>query len=93
MDKTIVTVTLTDREDGGLFVTSEELPGLILSGSDKHDVCDCIGAGIAAIFRHKGYSDVTVEAETPLSEALRMPSPRSVDMQVQRFIVEFKRAA
>lgn len=93
MDKTIVTVTLTDREGGGLRVNSEELPGLILSGADKHDVCECIVPAIAAIFSHKGYADVHVQAETPLAEVLKLASPRNVDMHVQRFIVEFKKAA
>lgn len=93
MDKTVVTVTLTDREDGGLRVSSEELPGLILSGADRDSVCECIVPAIQAIFQYKGCAEVHVQAETPLSDVLKLASPRNVDMHVQRFIVEFKKAA
>ena len=93
MDRTIVTVTLEDRDDGGLFVFSNDLPGLILSGPDKNAICDCIIPAIQAIFEHKGFGEVHVHTETPISDALKLASPRNVDMHVQRFIVEFKKAA
>lgn len=59
-DFSVVSVTMEDREDGGLFVYSEDLPGLILSGPDKDAICNCIAPAIEAIFRHKGYSYVSV---------------------------------
>jgi hypothetical protein len=92
MERTIVTVTLEDREDGGLLVYSDELPGLILSGSNQHAVCECIAPAIQALFEHKGYS-VSVYSETPIKDVLKLASPRNVDMHVQRFIVEYKLAA
>jgi hypothetical protein len=93
MDRTIVTVTLEDKAEGGLFVYSDDLPGLILSGPDAQHICDCIIPAIEAIFRHKGFADVHVHSEKPLRDVLKLASPRSVDMHVQRFIVEFKHAA
>ncbi len=90
---TVVTVTLEDREDGGLFVYSDDLPGLILSGRDKHAICECIAPAIEAILSHKGFQEISVRSTLSLSEALKLESPRKVDMHVQRFIVEFKLAA
>lgn len=88
----VVTVILTDRGDGGLFVHSDDLPGLILAGTDKHAVCDCIPPAIAALYEHAGIT-VSVRSETPFEETLKLKSPRAVDMHVQRFLVEFKQAA
>lgn len=88
----VVTVILTDREDDGLFVHSDDLPGLILSGKDKHAVCECIPPAIQALYEQRGIM-VDVRGEVPFSSALELKSPRKVDMHVQRFIVEFKRAA
>jgi hypothetical protein len=93
MDRTIVSVTLEDRDDHGLFVFSNDLPGLILSGADRETVCECIVPAIGAIFRHKGFADVHVSSVTPLSEILKLDSPRSVDLHVQHFLVELKKAA
>ncbi len=60
---TIVTVTLTDREDGGLRVYSDDLPGLILSGSDRHEVVRKIVPAIQALFEYKGFKQVTVRQQ------------------------------
>ena len=90
----VVCVTLEDRDDGGLLVYSDDLPGLILSGPDKHAVCGCIAPAIQALFEHKGLGPVSgVHSAKPLSEVLRLRSPRNVDMHVQQFVVEFKQAA
>lgn len=88
----VVTVILQDRDDDGLFVYSDDLPGLILAGKDKHAVCECIAPAIKALYEHQGLQ-VEVRSEVPFADALATKSPRKVDMHVQRFIVELKRAA
>jgi hypothetical protein len=89
---TVVTVTLTDREDGGLQVHSDDLPGLILSGSDRSVIAAAIIPAIQAIFKHKGM-DVTVRPTKPIAEVLQSKSPRDVDVHVQQFVVELPEAA
>lgn len=96
---TVVTVQLTDREDGGLRVSSASLPGLLLSGRNKQEVCDCIAPAIEAIFNKLGYAVATVRETAPLSAVIKKPSPREVDMQVHHhghesvFVVELAEAA
>jgi hypothetical protein len=84
---TVVAVTLEDREDGGLRVHSEVLPGLILSGADKEAVCDSIGPAIKAIFEHKGYKIVGVYPDQPIPDVMKLPSPRTAGMHVQQQFV------
>jgi len=91
-DVTVVSVTLEDREDGGLRVFSADLPGLILSGIDKEAVCSNIAPAIQAIFGHQGI-EVRVRSARPLNEVLQSGSPREVDMHVQQFVVEMRAAA
>jgi hypothetical protein len=90
----VVTVQLADREDGGLRVSSANLPGLLLSGSNKHEVCAQIDPAIRAIFEHAGYQVTGIRESTPVSEVIKKPSPREVDLQVHHFyVVELKSAA
>lgn len=42
------------REDGGLRVTSPEVPGLILSGADPHSVMRDVVPAIDALMRRNG---------------------------------------
>jgi hypothetical protein len=92
---TVVTVTLEDREDGGLRVYSDDLPGLILSGSDRNRVAAQIVPAIEALFAHKGLAGVTVRPAKLISEVLRDDSPRSVNVAVthEQFVVELPEAA
>ena len=90
---TVVSVKLEDRADGGMRVSSEALPGLILSGSNKTAVCDAIAPAIQAIFERKGYKIATVRPDRPIREVMREPSPRQVDMHVLQFVVEYLAAA
>lgn len=90
----VVTVTLEDRPgDDGLRVYSTDLPGLILSGSDRDAVCDAILPSIKAIFEHRGISDLHIYPARPLSEVLDQDGKRDVAMHIQQFIVEMRRAA
>lgn len=79
---TTVCVTLEDREDNGLRVYSDELPGLILSGADKRAVMDRIAPAIAALFKATKGLDVTVRPAKPLSEVLDGKNPQTLDMNV-----------
>jgi hypothetical protein len=90
----VVSVAIEDRGDGGLKVSSETLPGLILSGRDKKAVWEAIAPAIVAIFQRKGKA-VTVYPSRPFTDVMRQPSPRAVDMQVhqEQFVVELLDAA
>jgi hypothetical protein len=92
---TVVTVTLADREDGGLRVHSDDLPGLILSGTDRTGVTEKIAPAIKALFEHKGFRVLAVRPARPITEVLRGESPRGMDMRVhhEQFVVELPEAA
>lgn len=91
----VVTVTIEDRDDNGLRVWSDDLPGLILSGSDRKKVCDSIVPAIRALFQRKGLQDVTVHSTRPIHAILNQPSPRNMDLHVQheQFVIEVPQAA
>jgi hypothetical protein len=92
---TVITVTLEDREDKGLRVYSDDLPGLILSGPDRAAVAALIIPSIQALFEHKGFHNVIVRPAAPVSEVLRSKSPRDMDVHIQheQFVVELPEAA
>jgi TctA family transporter len=92
---TVVTVTLQDREGGGLEVFSDDLPGLILSGPDRDKVAAAIIPAIEALFKYRGFERVRVRATTPVSQVLQSASPRDVDIHIQheQFVVELPEAA
>lgn len=98
----VLTVTLVDREDGGLCVSSDDLPGLILSGSNKGKIAAAIAPTIRALLEHSGLKNVRVHHSTPPSEVLQKASPRSMDVhvqhssdrvQIQQFVVEMEQLA
>jgi hypothetical protein len=91
----VVTVTLEDREDGGLRVYSKDLPGLILSGPDKKEICDLIAPAIKGLLEYKGVHTISVHATRALEDILKHDSPRDVDIHVQQeqFVVELATAA
>jgi hypothetical protein len=101
---TTVCVSLEDREDGGLRVFSDELPGLILSGQDKMALMKKIAPAITALFKAAKGWDVRVRPAKPLSEILDGKNPQTLDMHVHKsesgmyihtkvFVVEFQQAA
>jgi hypothetical protein len=79
----VVTVTLEDRADGGLRVFSEDLPGLILSGPDKTEVCSAIAPAIKALLEFGGTMVKAVEPSQPIREVIRQALPRDLDMHVK----------
>jgi len=105
---TTVCVIIEDREDEGLRVFSDELPGLILSGHDRPAVMNKICPAIAALFKATKGLEVTVRPAKPLSEVLDGKNPQKLDMNVHRagdtttrgtqsthkvFVVELRQAA
>lgn len=46
------------REDGGLRVTSPEVPGLILSGADPREVLRDVAPAIDMLARHNGIEPI-----------------------------------
>ena len=48
-----MTISLEAREDGGLSISSEQMPGLILSGHDPDTVMAKVLPVIAALQQHQ----------------------------------------
>jgi hypothetical protein len=94
MSKTVTTVSVTiiDREDQGLRVYSDDLPGLILSGPNKHEVMARIVPAICALFKAAKKLNVKVTPAKSLVDILEQPSPRTISMRVheqtQVYVVE-----
>lgn len=53
-----VSLTVTRRDDGGIRVTSADVPGLLLSGSDPHRVWAVVGPGIERLLQTNRGLDV-----------------------------------
>ena len=49
----IVKVKVEDREDGGLRVTSDELPGLMLSGKNRTQIIFAIEPAVRVLLERK----------------------------------------
>jgi hypothetical protein len=90
---TIVSVTVEDRTDGGIRVSSRDLPNLMLSGQKKDAICAAIAPAIQAILERKGFKIVSVKPGRAFAEVLKDPSPRELDMHIQQFVVELADAA
>jgi hypothetical protein len=90
---TIVSVTLEDRSDGTISVTSRDLPNLMLFGTKREAICAAIAPAIQAILERKGFQIVSVKPGRPFAEVLKDPSPRELSMHVQQFVVELADAA
>lgn len=90
---TTITVALEDREDGGLRVFSDDLPGLILSGPHRQKVIETIVPAMTAILEHLGFVDFQIHHTKPMTEIMDGENPQTVDMRVQQFVVEYLKAA
>ena len=88
-----ITVSLLDREDGGVRVQSDDLPGLILSGSDKEQVVKSIIPAISALLENLGFRDFHVYPSRALSEIMETENPQNLDMHVQEYVVKYAKAA
>lgn len=83
----LVTVTLEDREDGGLRVSSQEMHGLILSGADAPRILEMIAPAIQALWFHRYGSEVDVRPAKPYADILGATRPCDVDMHVKTFVI------
>jgi hypothetical protein len=52
----VINVSIEDRDDGGVRVWSEDLPGLILSGANRTRVLADIEPAVRALMHHAGKS-------------------------------------
>ena len=84
----VLNVTLAGRSDGGLNVSSDDLPGLILSGSDRDKIAGAIAPAIKALLEHRGFRDVTVHHGTPIADVLRPEEPQAISVRVEHGGVE-----
>jgi hypothetical protein len=62
--KRIINVTLADRQDGGVRIWSDDIPGLVLSGLNRAKVIADIEPAVRAILKHKGedVSNIRIDA-------------------------------
>jgi hypothetical protein len=51
-----ITIKMAPRDDGGLRIWSDDLPGLILSFSDQRTVIFGLGSAIVGLLEHKSGS-------------------------------------
>ena len=60
----IINVTIEDRPDGGVNVSSEDLAGLVLSGRNRIAIIKAIEPAARAILEHKGMdaSNIRIDA-------------------------------
>ncbi len=65
-----VTVTIEQREDGGLFVYSDDVPGFVLSHLNAHAVLADIEPALSAFLSDKLDRSVIAKKVTDLREAL-----------------------
>lgn len=49
-----ISVTIENRDDGGVSVSSEDVPGLILSGRNRTAIIAAIEPAVRAILEHQG---------------------------------------
>lgn len=88
-----IPVTLNDRADGGVSVTCEDLPGLILSGPDREAVLASLPAAITMLLEYKGYKALKVVHEEPVDVLSKRPLPQDVNMKVHTYVVVYRLAA
>ena len=88
-----LTLSLQDREDGGLRISSVDVPGLHLSGADRARVWGLVPASLTGLLAaNRGLR--VVQVYLPAQEvALSGPSPRDVHVRanVKSVVVEIER--
>jgi hypothetical protein len=67
----VFSVETEDREDGGLRVWSDDLPGLVLSGSDGAAVMAGVPKAATALLEHRGLLVAYVAEAQPKHYAVR----------------------
>lgn len=77
----IVTLKVEDRPDGGISVTSADVPGLLLSGADRKLIWSVVGLSVERLLRVNKSLDVVralLPQEPPPGE-----SPNHVAVEVE----------
>lgn len=78
----VIAVTIEDREDGGVRVSSRELIGLHLAGRDREAVWNMIPSAIKVLLeRNHGKKVESVRPSVTLEEAVKA-LPKDVHMHV-----------
>lgn len=77
----IVTLKVEDRPDGGITVTADDVPGLLLSGADRRLIWSVVGLSVERLLRtNKGLH--VVRALLP-QEPPGGDGPQSVPIEVE----------
>lgn len=92
-DPIVVGVTIEERADGGIRVSSRDLRGLHLSGADRDHVWCMIAPAITSLLeRNHGFKVASVRPSKTPEEAFQA-LPHVVDMHVERqFVIELEAA-
>lgn len=93
-DPIVVGVTIEERTDGGIRVSSRDLRGLHLSGSDRDHVWCMIAPAITSLLELNHNVRVASVRPSKTPEEAFKCLPHDVDVHVERqFVVELKEAA
>lgn len=89
----VVGVTIEERSDGGIRVSSRDLRGLHLSGLDRDHVWCMIAPAITSLLeRNHGVKVASVRPSKTPEEAFKA-LPHDVDMHIERqFVIELEAA-
>lgn len=71
----IIRVVCEERGDGGVRVSSPDVPGLYLSGGDREAVFADVGPAIQMLFKANHGIDIEWHPVVPSVEALLKPPP------------------
>jgi hypothetical protein len=83
-----VTVAVAARPDGGIRVTSDDVPGLLLGGADRERVWSVVGPSVERLLRANRGLDV-LSVRGPMTP----PPAGDVPMRVEHLTVEYRAAA
>jgi hypothetical protein len=75
-----IRVTVDPREDGGVIVYSEDLPGLFLSGQEGTKILAAIEPAVHALLEHRGEptKDVVIDVSFMMCDCTFEPAePRT----------------
>ena len=90
----VIPVTLNDRPNGGVAVSCEQLPGLILAGEDRQSIVAALPNALRMLLEYMGYDPLLVVHEEPPTAALNERTlPFDVNMKVHTFVAVWRRAA
>ena len=84
-----ITVQVGDRPDGGMRVTSADVPGLLLGGSDRQRVWAVVGPSVEYLLRVNRGLDVLRVVGPMTAPALA----GDVAMHIEHLTVEYRAAA